>query len=335
MLRQTRRRSAIIAFAILCSLLSGKSAIIAQATKAPLVELIPFEFDPRNPERKQFGALTLIGAFQLDSKDKRFGGLSGLTIGLDGKLYAISDRGYWLSARIVINGDSALVDLVDWQIAPMLTPAKTPVSGSLADAEALARAQDGSLLVAFEGSHRIWRYDPPPRTFTSIPTPIPVPAALARAPRNGGLEGLTSLPDGRLLALTEEFANPDGSFKGWLIDGSQFAELSYLPAQGFRVTDCAALKNGDVLVLERRYVPFGILSARVTMIDAKTIQPGAKLSGRELLKIGAASGHGEFRRTGCPGNGQRHDDLSGLRRQLQSVSTDSLVAVSASQRRHH
>jgi hypothetical protein len=284
MLRQTRRRSAIIAFAILCSLLSGKSAIIAQATKAPLVKLIPFEFDPRSPERKQFGALTLMGAFQLDSKDKRFGGLSGLTI-VDGKLYAISDRSYWLSARVVSDGDGALVDLVAWQIAPMLTPADTPVSGSLADAEALTRAPDGSFLVAFEGRHRIWRYDAPPRTFTSIPKPIPVPAALAQAPRNGGLEGLTSLPDGRLLALTEEFANPDGSFKGWLIDGSQFAELAYLPAQGFHVTDCAALKNGDVLVLERRYVPFGVLSARLTIVDGKAVKAGAKLTGRELLKI--------------------------------------------------
>ena len=285
MLRQTRRRSAIIAFAILCSLLSGKSAIIAQATKGPLVKLIPFEFDSRSPDRNQFGALTLMGAFQLDSKDKRFGGLSGLTIGGDSKLYAISDRGYWLSARVASNSGSAPLDLVDWQIAPMLTPARTPVSWSGGDAEALARGQDGSMLVAFEGHHRIWRYEAPPGTLTSTPTPIAVPSELARAPRNGGLEGLTSLPDGRLLALTEEFANPDGSFKGWLIEGNQFAELAYFPAQGFRVTDCAALKNGDVLVLERRYVPFGILSARLTIIDAKTIQPGAKLSGRELLKI--------------------------------------------------
>jgi hypothetical protein len=285
MLRLTRPHSTIIALAILCSLLSGKSdIIIAQSKKAPLVELIPFDFDPKHPDRTQFGGLTLMGAFQLASKDKRFGGLSGLTIGGDGKLYAISDRGYWLSARIVNKGDSAL-DLVDWQIAPMLTPARTPVSWSGGDAEALARGQDGSLLVAFEGHHRIWRYDAPPGTFTSTPTPVAVPNELARAPRNGGLEGLTSLPDGRLLALTEEFANADGSFKGWLLDGSRFAELSYLPAKGYRVTDSAALKNGDVLVLERRYVPFGILSSRVTMIDAKTIQPGARLSGQELLKI--------------------------------------------------
>lgn len=213
------------------------------------------------------------------------GGLSGLSIGADGKLYAISDRAYWLSASIVSNGDNALVDLIDWHIAPMLTPAKTPISGSLADAEALARARDGSFLVAFEGRHRIWRYDAPPRTLTSTPAPIPVPAELSRAPSNGGIEGLSTLPDGRMLALTEEFANRDGSFKGWLLDGNQFAELSYLPAKGFRVTDCAALKNGDVIVLERRYVPFGVLSARVTIVEGKTVKPGAKLSGRELLRI--------------------------------------------------
>jgi hypothetical protein len=93
------------------------------------------------------------------------------------------------------------------------------------------------------------------------------------------------LPDGRLLALTEELKNPDGSFKGWLINDSQFAEVSYTPAEGFRVTDCAALNNGDVLVLERRYVPFAILSARLTLVKANSLHPGAKLDGKELLKL--------------------------------------------------
>jgi len=208
-----------------------------------------------------------------------------LAFGTDGQLYAVSDHGYWLSARMVSNANGALLDLLDWQIAPMLTPAKTSVTGSMADAEALTRAPDGSFLVAFEGRHRIWRFDPPPSTMQSAPTPVALPAQLSRAPSNGGIEGLTSLADGRLLALTEEFANPDGSFKGWLSDGNQFAELAYLPAKGFHVTDCAALENGDVLVLERRYVPFGILSARLTIVDGKKIQPGGKLSGMELLRL--------------------------------------------------
>jgi hypothetical protein len=221
----------------------------------------------------------------LESKDKRFGGLSGLSVGADGKLYAISDRGYWLSASMQFDSNGALMNLVDWQIAPMLTTTKTPVTGRLRDAEALALAQDGSFLVAFEGNHRIWRYNPPPNTFNSTPVSVKIPLAIRRAPSNGGLEGLTLLPDGRLLILTEEFANADGSFKGWLIEEGKSAELSYVPADGFRVTDCAALPNGDVLVLERRYTLIAILSARITLVKADTVQPGAKLTGKELLRL--------------------------------------------------
>ena len=275
----------LIALAILCSCWQGQNRGAAQSTQARLVKLSEYAFDSKHAERKQFGPLTLMGAFQLNSKDKRFGGLSGLSIGTDGRLYAVSDHGYWLSARIIKTADGALADLADWRIASMLTAAGIPVSGSLADAEALGQTHDGSFLVAFEGRHRIWRYAAPPHTFTSIPTPIATPAELARAPSNGGLECLAELPDGRLLALAEEFANPDGSFKGWLIDDNRFGALSYQPARGYRVADCAALKNGDVLVLERRYVPLGIFTNRLTMIDSKTIQPGQKLSGRELLRI--------------------------------------------------
>ncbi|HKY09135.1 MAG TPA: esterase-like activity of phytase family protein, partial [Candidatus Binatia bacterium] len=249
------------------------------------VSLSPIEVDPKRPARSNFGALTLLSAFHLQSRDKRFGGLSGLSVGKDGMLYAVSDRGYWLAARMTIDESGALTNLSDWQIAPLLTPAKTAVTDRLRDAEALAQARDGSLLVGFEGVHRIWRYGAPPETFASTPVSIPLPAAVARAPTNGGIEGLTMLPDGRLLALTEQFENPDGSLKGWLLDQDRWTELSYRPDAGFRVTDCAALANGDVLVLERRYMPLGILSARVTRVDGTSIAPGAKLAGKELLKL--------------------------------------------------
>jgi hypothetical protein len=252
----------------------------------PLVQLTPIDVDPKRPGRKTFGSLTLLSAFQLESKDKRFGGLSGLSVGTDGKLYAISDRGYWLSARMQMNSNGALINLVDWQIAPILTTTKTPVAGRLRDAEALAQTRDGSFLVAFEDAHRVWRFSPPPNIFESTPVPVKIPAAVARAPSNGGMEGLTMLADdGRLLILTEQFENPDGSFKGWLVDGDKSAELSYVPSKGFHVTDCAALNNGDVLVLERRYVPFAILSARITLVKAGRLRPNVKLAGKELLKL--------------------------------------------------
>lgn len=275
----------ILLVAVLLLVSSLHPTAAQTASRDLLVEWVPVDVDAKRPERTDFGSLTLLSAFHLESKDKRFGGLSGLSIGNDGKLYAVSDRGYWLSAKMLADENGALTNLTDWQIAPILTPAKTPVTGRLRDAEALTQTRDGSFLVGFEGVHRIWRYSAPPNTFTSTPIAVPIPSVIVRAPGNGGIEGLTTLPDGRLLVLTEQFANPDGSFKGWLLDQDQSAELSYVPAEGFRVTDCAALDNGDVLVLERRYVPFGILSARVTLVKFNSLQPGAKLAGKELLKL--------------------------------------------------
>jgi hypothetical protein len=250
-----------------------------------LVRLLPIDVDPDHPERRRFGSLTLMSAFQLESRDKRFGGLSGLTIGNDGRLYAISDRGYWFSARMSTDASGVLTDLSEWRIAPMLTPDKTPVQGNWRDAEALAVAQDGSFLAAFEGVHRIWRYSPPPQTFQSTPVPMPIPPAMARAPGNGGLEALAVLGDHRLFAITETFQNPDGSLKAWLIDKDQFTDLSYMPSKGFNVTDCAALNNGDIFVLERRYVPLGILSTRLKLLNTSRLQPGAKLAGKQLLAL--------------------------------------------------
>jgi hypothetical protein len=69
------------------------------------------------------------------------------------------------------------------------------------------------------------------------------------------------------------------------IGSGAIVRLPYLPAPGFRVTDCAALDNGDLIVLERRYVRFGILSTRLTLVRAKDIRPGAELAGKELLSL--------------------------------------------------
>jgi hypothetical protein len=267
-------------------LASCSTRSMALATEhSRLVQLTAIDLDPKHPERNEFGRLTVLSAYELRSNDRRFGGLSGLAIGGDGKLYAVSDTGYWVSAQMTLDTEGKLLDLTGWIIQPILSTTGAPVRNPLHDAEGLTRAPDGSFLVSFEKAHRIWRYPPPPLTWRSLPVPVPVPAEVAQSPSNGGLEGITILADGRLLALTEEFGNPDGSFKGWLIEGERFFALSYLPAEGFQVTDCAALSNGDVIVLERRYVPLGILSVRLTLVPGRQIQPGAKLRGEELLRL--------------------------------------------------
>ena len=73
----------------LFSLISLPRPLAAQTTSNDIhIELVPIEVDPKRPQRKEFRRADASGAFQLKSNDKRFGGLSGLSIGKDGKLYA-------------------------------------------------------------------------------------------------------------------------------------------------------------------------------------------------------------------------------------------------------
>ena len=164
-----------LALALLLFLVSCSGHTAGQAGANRLVELLPIELDSRNPQKKEFGRLEFLNGFQLRSRDPRFGGLSGLTIGADGRLYAVSDAGYWVSAQMILDSDTKLLDLTDWVIQPLLSTTGTPVTDPLHDAEALARAPDGSFMVAFENVHRIWRYPPPPVDFYSSPSPVSIP----------------------------------------------------------------------------------------------------------------------------------------------------------------
>jgi hypothetical protein len=262
----------------------GAGAGPGTSTGAPVVELRRIEFDAKDQDRKNSGGVILMGIFQLRSNDRRFGGLSGLSLTPDGRLHAISDRGHWMSAAMVSDEEGRLVDLTEWEIGALLTPEGAPVRGRFADAEALTRDLDGALLVAFEQAHRLWRY-PAPGGFRFPPLPVPLPPEISKAPANGGLEALTVLPDGRLLAIAEEFKNADGSSKGWLIENGRFAEIAYVPSEGYNATDCVALNNGDVLVLERRFFPLGMLRARVARLPARSLVPGARLVGEELFRV--------------------------------------------------
>ncbi len=260
---------------------------IPQATAAPLtVKVNPIELDLEKPGRKFFGDLTFLSGFELTSGDSRFGGLSGLELSTDGNLlYAVSDHGYWLTARLHHNPQGQLTGLGPWEIAPLLTPDGSIVSNYLRDAEALVRDRGGSFLVAFERAHRLWRYPRSTGPFTSLPEPLPTPAGLQNAPANGGLEAVTILPDRRLLTLTERFENQDGSLKGWMIEKDKYFPLSYLQSDGFRPTDLATLTNGDVLLLERWYHRIGGVAVRLRRLRRDSIRARARLRGEEIVHL--------------------------------------------------
>ncbi len=255
-------------------------------SEALRVQIETVVVDPEQPGRTQFGALTLLSSFALKADDKRFGGLSGMALGAAGHtLYAVSDRGYGLSARLIHDTTGRLTGIDDWAITRLKTPSGHQVKRRLIDAEAIVQERDGAWLVAFENRHRVWRYPPSPQAFAALPEPVYMPSALSRAPSNGGLESMTRLPDGRLLVLTEKFRNADGSLKGWLMADDRAVGVSYLTSDDFSPTDLAALARGDVLVLERRFRPASGVAIRLRCIPGHQLQPGARLHGRELVRL--------------------------------------------------
>ncbi len=240
------------------------------------------DLNPHMPEERSFGTLVFLSGFTLTSPDRRFGGLSGLALDPTGtRLYAVSDHGYGVSARLVHDASGQLKALGAWDIQPLRALQGGRVTRLQRDAEALMRDQDGSFVIAFERLHRLWRYP----HFAAKPQPLPMPRALAHAPANGGLESITRLPNGQWLLLTERFTNQDGTHKGWLQTHSQFAPLSYVAAHGYVPTDLATLANGDVLVLERRYRPLLGIATRLRRVPGTSIRLSARLEGTILLQL--------------------------------------------------
>jgi hypothetical protein len=242
----------------------------------PAVRASELAFPLRSGATPDFGRLEFRAGFVLASGDARFGGLSGLWLAPDGgRLIAASDRGTLWLAEPAHADDGTLIGVAGWHpVEPGAAPGD-PVEGKR-DAEALAVA-NGDLVIAYEGAHRLRRV---PRAGPASPAAaLPTPAPLA-APHNFGIEALVALEGGALLAMAEGVRTARGDLVAWLIEGERIASLAYAPGAGFAPTGADRLDD-TIFVVERR-VSLGGLAARVVMLDAADVRPGARLAGREL-----------------------------------------------------
>jgi hypothetical protein len=253
---------------VACQPLSG-------AEGATAVRAREFRLPARAGQQPDFGRLEFRAGFVLTSSDPRFGGLSGVWVAQGGgRLIAASDHGtLWLAAPEHAE-DGRLVGFTAWQpIEPGAVPGDPPER----DAESLALAGD-DLVIAYEGAHRLRRV---PLDDPALPAAVlPTPPELSE-PHNHGIEALVALADGALLAIAEDVRTPRGDLAAWLIEGDRIASLAYAPAEGFAPTGADRLDD-TVYVLERRLSLLGGFTARVVILDAAAIRPGARLVGREL-----------------------------------------------------
>lgn len=283
-------RTSLRPVSLLLGLLAAASSLaVALPARADPIEVTTSSvaLDRRDATRQTIGPLTYLGGLRLRSPSRRFGGLSGLEVSQDGRqLLAISDRGYWFRADLVFGSDGRLEGLANTYFSRLRGSDAKPLSRRfLQDAEALAR--DGEdYLVAFEGSHRIWRYAANRGTAAAGRPTHGIPG-MRRLPSNGGVEALTVLGPGVLLAISEDGRTPEGDLRGWFIQGEQHDEVSFVTEGPFKPTDLAVLPSGDVLVLQRSFAGLGGFGVRLSIIDRDTIVPGARLTGPEVVRFRA------------------------------------------------
>jgi hypothetical protein len=273
------RRILFIAFLAL----SGFAAA-AQEAISVFSQTVPL--DPRDPKALRVGELDYRGGVALRSTDPRFGGFSGIHVSTDGRsLLAISDRGNWMRLALRYDRAGRLAGVAEAEIGALIGEDGNALTGAAADAEALAVMSDGSMLVAFERRHRILHYPEANPPFSKPPTVYSIPEGLERAPPNGGLEALTHVGRGFVVAITERLSAGGGAVAAWVGRNGLWEPFAYIRQPGLRVTDMALLPRGDLLVLEHRYSAETGSVVRFVRVPRNLIVPRRRVEGKEMALL--------------------------------------------------
>lgn len=254
------------------------------------IETTPVALDSETPTRRQVDGLRFLAGFELESPDRRFGGLSALRLGDDaGQLIALTDQGHWVTLHAVHDLSGVLTGVEAGEIAPLrgLNGKPMPEEGLWRDSESLARRPKGGWYVGFEHEHRIRAYVRGGFPLASQPHDVPVPDALRQAPANEGLETLVTLADKRVLAVTEYLLRPDGLIAGWLFDRGDWSPIGFAGEGPYRPTDATLLPGGDLLFVERRYNPLTGPGALIRRVPQEQLKAGGTIRPETVARLEA------------------------------------------------
>ncbi|RZM05829.1 MAG: esterase-like activity of phytase family protein, partial [Sphingomonas sp.] len=132
----------------------------------------------------------------------------------------------------------------------------------------------------------IWRYDPGLLRGERMAAP----AMMRRWRTAGGPESFARLADGRFVAISESPPRGKRLRDGIVWPGDPTARqasfrFGYRPAPGYDPSDLTQLPDGRLLVLERALgLPFRWY-ARLVLVDARAVRPGAVVTGRTIARL--------------------------------------------------
>ena len=266
----------------------------AQAPRMQQIEVTarPLPFDEDKPDQTRFGELQWLGTVRLTSPNRAFGGFSGLTLDKTGtRLLAVTDEGNVLSATLQYEG-RRIKALRDAKLGPIRgLRGQVFTRKRNQDSEAIAMATAGAMMgkayIAFERNHRIAEHTVSSKGLSSARRLVKLPGALKAASSNKGIEAMTVVragpSKGALIVFTEEHLDADGNHIGWLLGGRAPGRILLKRLGGFAITDIGSLKNGDLVILERRFRLVEGVRIRLRRVKAGNVRAGALLEGEVLL----------------------------------------------------
>jgi hypothetical protein len=147
--------------------------------------------------------------------------------------------------------------------------------------------RQGTAYVSFERKHRIARYPITTEKFGPPTGTVSLPAGAKGMVANRGIEAMALIKAGKLkgtlLAFAEGRADKNGNLIGWLIGGPTPGGILLKRIGGFDITDAAALPDGGVVLLERRFRFSEGIKMRLRRLAASEIKRGALVQGEVLL----------------------------------------------------
>ncbi|MFT3732500.1 MAG: esterase-like activity of phytase family protein [Hyphomicrobium sp.] len=267
---------------------------ISSLKAAPItVEAQPISTFSRGGPERALGKLQFLGGLVLKSSSPFFGGWSGLLLADDAKSFvALSDTGVWMTGDLTYSG-ARPTGIADAHLGPLLDRSGRPIARARGrDSESIAlesgTLRQGSLLIGFEGRHRIERYDLTLNGITVDRGGLKIPAAAKKMRSNQGFEALTVLKGGPFkghpIAFSERLYNLSRNHTGWLWTANGPHTIHLKNVGDFDVTDIASLDDGTLFVLERRFRWLEGVKMRLLRIAPDALGPDRTLDGETLIE---------------------------------------------------
>ncbi len=253
---------------------------LALRSAPPALTATPVALNPTDPGQVTLGSLRYLGGWVLKGSDRRFGGVSSMTL-QDGHFVMLSDGG--VVTRFRFDGRTGTAS--DYQMSEL---PDGPGDGTRkVDRDSESSTYDpvsGHVWAGFETRNQIWRYT---KGFAQADGHA-APKPMASWSRNQGAEAMVRLRDGRFLVFAETATRKDGShlvllFPGDPVEGAEPVSFGYRgPGPGFSPTDAAELPDGRVVVLHRRFDVTHAFSSAITIIDPRGLHKDSVVTGKPI-----------------------------------------------------